>query len=160
MSAVAPTPAVEPPVAALRIGELARRVGTTPRTIRYYEELGLLGGGSGAPREAGQHRLYGPGDEERLREVMRLKDLLGVSLDELRTLVEAEDARALLRDEWHHGTPSRPRRRTILAELTIHLDNQLALLRRRRDELVKLESELVTKHERVQELQRELDAEA
>ena len=29
--------------AALRIGELARRVGTTPRTIRYYEELGLLG---------------------------------------------------------------------------------------------------------------------
>jgi MerR family transcriptional regulator, repressor of the yfmOP operon len=149
------------PVVALRIGELARRVGTTPRTIRYYEELGLLGASRGAdaatPREAGRHRLYGPGDEERLREVMRLKDLLGVSLDELRTLVEAEDARALLRDEWHHGEPSTTRRRTILAELTTHLDHQLALLRRRRDELTKLESELVTKHERVRELQRELD---
>jgi DNA-binding transcriptional MerR regulator len=141
-----------PAPVALRIGELARRVGTTPRTIRYYEELGLLGGGTTTPREAGRHRLYGPDDEERLRELMRLKELLGVSLDELRTLVEAEDARALLRDEWHHGTPSPARRRTILTESTGHIDGQLALLRRRRDELAKLEAELVERRERVQTL--------
>src|SRR3954469_19835602 len=42
----------------LRIGEVARRVGTTTRTIRYYEEIGLLGS---AGREAGRHRSY---DEE------------------------------------------------------------------------------------------------
>ena len=150
MSAVAPAPV------ALRIGELARRVGTTPRTIRYYEELGLLGGG--VAREAGRHRLYGPDDEERLRELVRLRDLLGISLEELRSVVEAEDARALLRDEWHHGEPSTARRRTILAESTAHLDGQLELVRRRRDELATLEAELVTRRKRVQLLLREFDA--
>jgi DNA-binding transcriptional MerR regulator len=151
MSATADT------AATLRIGELARRVGTTPRTIRYYEELGLLGGDARAPREAGRHRLYGPADEERLREVMRLKDLLGLSLDELRALIEAQDARALLRDEWRHGTPSPARRRAILKESIGHIERQLELLRPRRDELDRLESELVERRERAQELLREFD---
>ena len=38
-----------------RIGELARRVGATPRTVRYYEQLGLL---PERGREQGTHRLY------------------------------------------------------------------------------------------------------
>jgi MerR family transcriptional regulator, repressor of the yfmOP operon len=154
MSATADTPAT------LRIGELARRVGTTPRTIRYYEELGLLGGGEAAgraPREAGRHRLYEPADEERLREIMRLKDLLGLSLDELQALIEAQDARVLLRDEWHHGAPSPARRRAILKESIGHIERQLDLLRPRRDELDRLESELVARRERAQELLREFD---
>jgi hypothetical protein len=51
-----------------RIGEVAKRVGTTPRTIRYYEEIGILPGEGG--RESGRHRLYGE------REVQRLTDAL------------------------------------------------------------------------------------
>ena len=47
----------------LRIGEVAERLGTTPRTIRYYEEIGLLGSGE---REAGRHRTYEEADVERL----------------------------------------------------------------------------------------------
>ena len=43
--------------APMRIGDVARLAGTTPRTIRYYEEIGLL---PDAPaRPSGQHRLYG-----------------------------------------------------------------------------------------------------
>src|SRR5205823_10279010 len=68
--------------AVLRIGDVARLVGTTPRTIRYYEEIGLLPGGG--EREAGRHRAYGERDVERLRDTLRLKDLLGLSLDELK----------------------------------------------------------------------------
>ncbi|HEV2981046.1 MAG TPA: MerR family transcriptional regulator, partial [Solirubrobacteraceae bacterium] len=69
----------------LRIGDVARLVGTTPRTIRYYEEIGLI---AQAPaRPSGRHRLYSESEVERLREVMRLKHLLGVSLEELRTLL-------------------------------------------------------------------------
>ena len=50
---------------ALRIGELAQRTGTTPRTIRYYEELGLLA--SARPsRDAGRHRAYTEADVERV----------------------------------------------------------------------------------------------
>jgi hypothetical protein len=61
-----------------RIGEVAERTGVTTRTIRYYEELGLL---EGAEREKGRHRLYCDSDIARLRELIRLRDLLGVSLD-------------------------------------------------------------------------------
>ena len=54
----------------IRIGEVAERVGTTPRTIRYYEEIGLLPGG---PRRKGTHRLYDDADVERLLELKRLE---------------------------------------------------------------------------------------
>jgi MerR family transcriptional regulator, repressor of the yfmOP operon len=133
--------------AGLRIGEVARRVGTTPRTIRYYEELGLLPAGEG--RASGAHRVYGERDVERLRDALRLKELLGVSLDELRELLEAEEARALLRKEWQHGEPDDRRRREILEQSHTHLDRQLALVGRRRDEIVALERELLERRGRV-----------
>lgn len=132
---------------ALRIGELARRAGTTPRTIRYYEEIGLLG--AGGARAAGSHRLYEEGDVERVRELLRLKDLLGVSLEELRELVAAEDARAALRDEWHRGVEDPVRRREILEQARGHIDGQLDLLRGRREEIVRLERELRARRRRV-----------
>ena len=129
--------------AGLRIGELARRVGTTPRTIRYYEEIGILPSEGG--RESGRHRLYGERDVQRLTEALRLKELLGVSLDELRELLEAEDARAALREEWHQSQPGTERRREMLAESRRLIDRQLALVRRRRDEIAALEGELAAK---------------
>jgi DNA-binding transcriptional MerR regulator len=133
--------------APLRIGELARAAGTTTRTIRYYEELGLL---APAPeREQGRHRSYGAADVERLREIVRLKDLLGVTLDELKTIVQAEDARTALREEFHSGDVSPQRRTEILGRAAGHLDRQLELLRRRRGELDALESELAQRRERV-----------
>jgi MerR family transcriptional regulator, repressor of the yfmOP operon len=125
----------------LRIGEVAKLVGTTTRTIRYYEEIGLLTGG-GEEREAGRHRLYADADVERLREALRLKALLGVSLDELKELLEAEEARSVLREEWRHGNPGRDRRREILDQALGHVERQLDLLARRRAEIAKLEVEL------------------
>lgn len=132
----------------LRIGEVARRVGTTPRTIRYYEELGLLPAGS--DRESGRHRLYGEQDVERLRKALALKELLGVSLDELRELLEAYDARAVLRDEWRHGNPDAQRRAEILEQALGHVERQLELLARRRGEIERLERELAAKRGEIQ----------
>ena len=131
----------------LRIGEVARLVGTTPRTIRYYEEIGLLPPSGG--RESGRHRLYGEQDVERLRDALRLKDLLGVSLDELKELLEAEEARGALRDEWHRGNPGTRRRREILEQVLGHLDRQLELVRGRRADIERLEAELEERRERV-----------
>jgi DNA-binding transcriptional MerR regulator len=140
----------------LRIGELARRAGTTPRTIRYYEELGLL---PEAPeRDAGQHRLYGESDVERVAQLLRLKDLLGLSLDELRDVIEAEEARGALRAEWHEGSPSRERRREIIEEAQVHIAGQLTLLRRRREKLDELERELEARRETLRQRLRALDA--
>ncbi len=66
----------------LSIGELGAEAGLSPRTIRYYEELGLL---PGVRRRAGGRRVYGAGDRERLRFIQRLK-ALGCSLAEIREL--------------------------------------------------------------------------
>jgi DNA-binding transcriptional MerR regulator len=98
----------------LRIGEVAQRTGTTPRTIRYYEEIGLLPTAPG--REPGSHRLYDESDVERLEELLRLRDLLGISLEELRELAAAESARAALRKEWHSGGGAQPHRRPARAD--------------------------------------------
>jgi len=137
----------QPTAAGLRIGEVARRVGTTPRTIRYYEELGLLP--TGGERESGRHRLYGEQDVERLREALRLKELLGISLEELRELLEAYDARAVLRDEWRHGNPGAQRRAEILEQSLGHVEHQLELLARRRGEIERLEHELADKRREI-----------
>jgi DNA-binding transcriptional MerR regulator len=134
----------------MRIGEVAEAVGTTSRTIRYYEEIGLLG--AAGERESGKHRTYTEQDVERLRDALRLKDLLGLSLDELREILEAQDARAALRDEWHHGDPGPARRAAILKEAARHLDRQLELVARRRAEIQELESELTARRERVRAL--------
>ena len=133
--------------ATLRIGEVAKRTGTTPRTIRYYEEIGLLPDTGGRPR--GSHRVYREADVERLGDVLRLKELLGLSLDELRALVEAEDARASLRREWHEGIDDPVRRREVVEEALGHIERQLALVRRRRDEIAELERELRSKRRRL-----------
>jgi MerR family transcriptional regulator, repressor of the yfmOP operon len=131
----------------LRIGEVAARAGTTPRTIRYYEELGLLP--SAAARDAGQHRVYAESDVERLEQILRLKDLLGLTLEELRDVIEAEDARGELREEWHRGDVSRRRRKEIIVEALGHIERQLALVARRREKLDKLERELTERRGRL-----------
>jgi DNA-binding transcriptional MerR regulator len=139
----------------LRIGEVAEAAGTTPRTIRYYEEIGVLPAAGGRAR--GSHRLYEREDVERLRELLELKDLLGVSLEELRELASAESARAALRREWQAGVDDPVRRRTILEEAVGHMDRQLELIRRRRAQIAALERELVARRRRVSKRLRELE---
>jgi DNA-binding transcriptional MerR regulator len=134
---------------------LARLVGTTPRTIRYYEEIGLL---AEAPsRPSGQHRTYTEAEVERLREVMRLKHLLGVTLEELKTLLSAEEARAAVRAQLRREDVHPERRRALLEEALGHLDRQLELVEHRAGELAKLGQELSETRKRVKRKLRELD---
>ncbi|MEA2125685.1 MAG: MerR family transcriptional regulator, repressor of the yfmOP operon [Solirubrobacteraceae bacterium] len=124
----------------MKIGDVAERAGTTPRTVRYYEEIGLLAGAGDRP--AGAHRAYTDADLERLTHILRLKELLGVSLDDLKAIVEAEDARAALRAEWQSGADA-TRKREIVEEGLALVGRQLELVRARRAELDGLEHELV-----------------
>jgi DNA-binding transcriptional MerR regulator len=134
----------------LRIGEVAKLADTTPRTIRYYEEIGLLPAASG--RQPGAHRTYAEADVERLTELLRLKDLLGLSLEELKELVEAEGARTELRREWQGGVKDPVRRRQILEQSLTYTGRQLELVRRRRDQIAELEGELLARRKRSREL--------
>jgi DNA-binding transcriptional MerR regulator len=144
--------------AEMRIGEVAKLAGTTPRTIRYYEEIGLLAAAGG--REPGAHRTYAEADVDRLAELLRLKDLLGISLEELKELVEAEGARAELRREWHGGVEDPARRREILEQSLSYTGRQLDLVRRRRDGIAKLEAELIARRRRARHLLRETETDA
>jgi DNA-binding transcriptional MerR regulator len=156
MAGTSPTPS--PRATNLRIGDVARLVGTTPRTIRYYEEIGLL---AEAPaRPSGRHRIYTQSEVERLREVMRLRDLLGVSLEELKTLLTAEEARAEVRAQLRREDVDPGRRRELLAEALGHIDRQLELVRHRAQELAKLQDELSESRKRVRRKIREADARA
>ena len=130
----------------MRIGEVAELTGTTARTIRYYEEIGLLSGGT--ERELGKHRCYSRADVERINEIVRLKDLLGLSLEQLSQLLEAESARADIRREYYETED--PQRRHALGTQSLgHIRNQLALVRSRMDELATLEQDLKSKEETV-----------
>jgi MerR family transcriptional regulator, repressor of the yfmOP operon len=137
----------------LRIGEVAELTGTTPRTIRYYEEIGLLPGP--ADRAQGQHRAYTDADVERLREIVRLKELLGLTLEQLSQLLHAEESRAELRRKYR-STDDPAEQRRILLQAHGHISNQLELVRSRRHELQQLEHELREKHRDVEERIKEL----
>ena len=60
----------------LSIGEICDKTGLSARTVRYYEELGLL---PGVRRRKAGRRVYGPDEEERLRFITRLKTMAGLS---------------------------------------------------------------------------------
>jgi hypothetical protein len=79
-----------------------------------------------------------------------------VSLDELKELLEAEEARAELRDEWSREGVAADRRRQILTAALGHLDRQLELVRRRRREIETLERELAARRARVRRRMQEL----
>ena len=108
----------------MRIGELARRAGVTPRTVRWYESLGLIPPGE---REgAGQHR-YPEQTVARLNKIEQFKRL-GFSLDEIGGVIHLY---------FTDPTQKRPKRK-VLAILKKHLaetDEQLAALKKFRGEL-------------------------
>ncbi len=85
----------------LRIEQVAVKTGFTKRTLRYYEELGLL-----APptRTEGGYRLYSPEDVAHLLRIKRLKDLLGFSLAEIREIAQAEEEREHVAEAWRRET--------------------------------------------------------
>jgi len=127
-------------VARLReIGEIAAELGLSTRTIRYYEELGLLGD---VRRRGGRRRVYGEEEVARLRFIGKLK-LLGLSLDEI----------AELNDVHAHGST-----RGMLERLLPKLDARLEDLEHRMRELGQLRTEIETYRgrmaRRLQELRR------
>ncbi len=130
-----------------RIGEVAELTGTTPRTIRYYEEIGLLP--PAAERELGKHRCYTPADVERVQEILRLRNLLGLSLEQLSQLMAADAARAAIRREFQQSDDPQEQRQ-LLNDALGHIGTQLELVRGRRRQLEELERELVETRRRVQ----------
>ncbi|HKS92060.1 MAG TPA: MerR family transcriptional regulator [Tepidiformaceae bacterium] len=113
----------------LQIGEAAERSQLTQRTLRYYEEKGLL---NPPTRMEGGFRLYSPEDMERIARIRQFKDLLGVSLAEIKELLEADDVRLQIRAEWRRDADSAEkaekmrRSREVTAQQIALIDQKMA----------------------------------
>ena len=115
----------------LRIQEVADLVGLTARSIRYYEEVGLL---EPAARSEGAYRLYDPDDVARLEFIKGLRDDAGFSLAEIRQLLEDETARATNRMRFRQSRSPAERREVLLDGVT-RIERQVATLRAKIDRL-------------------------
>jgi DNA-binding transcriptional MerR regulator len=70
------------------VEEVSERLAITPRTLHYYEEIGLI---PAVPRTDGGHRYYDQAMIERLEHILRIKNVLGASLHDVSTILEAEN---------------------------------------------------------------------
>src|SRR5690242_2344064 len=109
----------------LRIQEVAADTGLTTRTIRYYEELGLL---EPAARSDGAYRLFDASDLERLRFIKKLRDDAGFSLAQIGQLLEDEAARERNRERFR-STSDPDERSAIVEDAFARVDRQIASLR-------------------------------
>ena len=115
----------------LRIQEVADQVGLTARSIRYYEEVGLL---EPAARSGGAYRLYDADDVARLQFIKGLRDDAGFSLAEIKQLLEDETARAANRARFRESRSATERREVLLDGIE-RIDRQVATLRAKIDRL-------------------------
>jgi DNA-binding transcriptional MerR regulator len=135
------------PARLLRIQEVASELGLTTRSIRYYEELGLL---NPAARSQGDYRLYDTSDVERLRFIKALRDDAGFSLTEIGRLLEDEAARARTREAFLHSADRRERR-ALLSDSLARADRQVAILRTKAERLKEMVEAAEVRRERLRE---------
>jgi DNA-binding transcriptional MerR regulator len=116
-----------------QIGELANSLELSPRTIRYYEEIGLL---DSVKRIEGTRRVYTDKDLQRLKFVKRLKDL-GLTLSEM---LELEDIYQIHRTN-----------RKVLPRLLELLDNHTAKIDERISSLIRLKKDILNYREKIRQ---------
>ena len=121
-----------------QIGEVCHLTGLTQRALHYYDEIGLL---VPSERLAGGQRLYTDTDLERIERIKTLQGLLGLSLSEIKRILDADEARARsLADAAQTADPAR--RRRALEEALLVTEEQLHSVRDKAEQLVRLQRDL------------------
>ncbi|MGC8511233.1 MAG: MerR family transcriptional regulator [Acidimicrobiales bacterium] len=135
----------------VRIGTVARRLGLSERTLRYYEEVGLI---SPAQHQPGASRRYCESDIARIARVREMQELLGFNLDDIRAIMGAEDRLNALRDEYRAVTDQSRQRRLIESayhELTDMREVVVAKVTRLTDFLDELDQRIARHRARLDE---------
>ncbi len=115
------------PGAALGVSELAAKFGIDPRTVRYYDQIGLL---TASARTIAGHRRYGPAERDRLRFILKAK-VVGLALNEIRDILTMRDK----------GLTPCAHVIDLLEDKLRQLDSQMQSLADFREELVALQRE-------------------
>ena len=142
-----------PAVPMMRINEVAAETGLTARTIRYYEEVGLL---EPAARSDGDYRLYDASDLDRLQFIRSLRDDAGFSLTQIRQLLEDEAARERNRARLRQTTDPAERRRYLM-EAEERVLRQVALLDAKAERLATMLDEAQARLTRIRSHLADLD---
>ena len=122
----------------LQIGEVAERTGVTQRTLRFYEEKGLL---KPPTRMEGGFRLYSELDIQRLERIKRLKQLLGFPLAEIKEMVDAEEVKMQLRAEYRPESAISQKKTQLLRAIEV-TERQHGLIRQKVGALGEMQSKL------------------
>ena len=140
-------------MAGMRIGELASAARVSTRTVRYYEERELLRPASHSP---GGERRYDEHSLERLQRIRELADILGSDLDEIGSVLEAEDRLAAMRGRSRPDDPPTTRLARVAQAEAINVDLR-ARISDRIEALVVMRDNLYARYEYYQELRADLE---
>ncbi|HXH21813.1 MAG TPA: MerR family transcriptional regulator [Dehalococcoidia bacterium] len=143
----------------LQIGEVADRTGVTQRTLRFYEERGLLKPPS---RMEGGFRLYSEEDVGRVEQIKRLQSLLGLTLAEIKEMVEAEETKTELRATYRPDLDAEARIARLVKAIEV-TERQSQIIGAKVNALIEMKADLEAKLQRyragVAELREHLEKE-
>lgn len=138
-----------------KIDDVAKMVGLTKRTLRYYEELGLL---TPPERSEGGFRLYTDSHVERLKKLINARDVLGFSLQELQQYVAMSEEFINQRDEIRQTEDVKLRLQKI-RELEQTVDRQLELIDQKLDKMKNMRAEINQLKDRINEANKKYNPE-
>lgn len=122
----------------LQIGEIAERTGVTQRTLRFYEEKGLL---KPLARMEGGFRLYSEEDVRRVERIKRLQSLLGVTLAEIKEMVEAEEILHQLKAQYRPEATVAEKKRQLQKAIEV-VERQYRIVSQKAEQMGELKSQL------------------
>jgi DNA-binding transcriptional MerR regulator len=138
-----------------RIGEIAQQAGVSTRTLRYYQELGLLDPTRSNP---GGRRRYSTRDVARLRRILELRDVMGFDLDRINAILHAEDRLAELREEVLAGVSQERHKHLVVEAITIN-NGMRTQVGEKLDVLQSFLTELEAKAAKLRQMARDLNVE-
>ena len=146
--------------ATMRISDAADRVGVSSRTLRFYEELGLV---CPSGHTAGGARRYAPEDLVRIERIQELKEMLGLGLDEIKEVLDTETRMEELREAYRESarTPTasaRERQKAILKEALQRREAITEQLDRKMDRMAAFRAKLLAESARTRELLDQFDS--
>ena len=116
-----------------KIEEVTKQTGLTKRTLRYYEEIGLI---HPPERSEGNIRLYTDEDVERIKKIVEAKEVLGITLQEMQYFLSLKE-----RMEQRKNSDN-PRDREVIQEIANMLANQIETLDKKMLQMKRVKEEL------------------
>lgn len=129
-----------------KIDEVATACNLTKRTLRYYEEIGLVS----PQRSDGGTRLYSQTDIDRLKKIINARDVLGFSLQELQHYVKVTEMLNDQREQYRNTTDEEERRQKLI-EMNKTLDQQLHMVDEKLNRIYAFKADVELLRQRIQE---------